>query len=45
MPTQAKPSGDDEPTEDLETKGATFKIDGPDGDELQIILPPLKPKD
>jgi hypothetical protein len=45
MPLQAKPGEGDEPVEDLETKGATFKIDGPDGDELQIILPPLKPKD
>ena len=43
MPTHAK-RGDDEPDEDLQEKGATFKVEGPDG-EIEIILPPLKPKD
>ena len=32
-------TGEDEPTEDLQASGSTFKLDGVDG--LEVVLPPL----
>jgi len=32
-------TGDDDPVEDLEASGSTFKLDGVDG--LEVVLPPL----
>lgn len=36
--------GDEDPEEDLQEKGATFTIEGGDGD-IQIVLPPIDRKD
>jgi hypothetical protein len=41
MPRSTKNAGDDEPVEDLQEKGARFKVEGDDGEQIEIILPPL----
>ena len=37
--TRKQNDGDEDPEEDLQEKGARFKLDG--DDEIEIVLPPL----